>query len=60
MYKIEHEPNKKQFKLTANDEKNTIIYLDYPNFVLFVSSRKLQPQTEKTAKGINIPEESTE
>lgn len=54
MYKIQHEPSKKKFKLTYNDEKKTVIYLDYPNFILFVANRKLQPQTEESAKKINI------
>lgn len=54
MYKIEHDSNKKRFKITWNDDKKTVIYLDYPNFILFISSRKLQPQTEESAKAINI------
>jgi hypothetical protein len=56
MYQIEHNPAKKSFTLTANDKSKTKIHLDYPNFILFVASRKLQPKTEETAKSIEIPE----
>ncbi|AHB41745.1 hypothetical protein P148_SR1C00001G0958 [candidate division SR1 bacterium RAAC1_SR1_1] len=56
MYKIEHEPLKKRFKVIANDKEKTTIHLDYPNFVLFVASKKLQPKTEESSKGIDIPE----
>ncbi len=56
MYQITHDPAKKLFTLTANDKEKTKIHLDYPNFILFVASRKLQPKTEETAKSIEIPE----
>lgn len=58
MYEIHHEPLKKKFKIIANDEKKTTLHLDYPNFILFIASRKLQPQTEKTAKGISVNAQS--
>lgn len=54
MYEIHHEPLKKKFKVIANDENKTTLHLDYPNFILFIASKKLQPQTEQTAKGIEI------
>lgn len=56
MYKIEHEPAKKWFKVIANDKEKTTIHLDYPNFVLFVANKKLQPKTDESSKGIDIPE----
>lgn len=53
MYEIKHNPNKKSFTLTTNDKEKTKIILDYPNFALFIASRKLQPKTEESSKGID-------
>lgn len=56
IYKIDHEPSKKGFKITSNDDKKTVIHLDYPNFILFISGKKLQPKTENSIKKIDTPD----